>query len=310
MGYENLLNHGKHGIHGRLLFFTTEGTEDTEKTYIWGLDLSGSLQGAGGVGGLLQMTVSVDGETPSAFLPAYDGNGNVTGLVDGSSGEVKAAYEYDPYGQILRATGDYAKENPFRFSTKWQDATGLHYYGLRYYNADTGRFQNRDPIGEQGGLNLYAFVGNDPINQWDVLGMFPWNQADKVEQIYDELEAFNVSVEADQLLAGELEAEMRQDIAFRFITEGTTETLDAFNVTASGGGGSGVVNGRGSDDSDRNQNKNDEDPCSDYIEAITAYNSALRNLGDRMDRANQNALDALNKITGVQLRTVCGFVSF
>jgi RHS repeat-associated protein len=47
----------------------------------------------------------------------------------------------------------------------------LYDYGLRWYHPDQGRFINRDPIGEQGGLNLYAFVGNDPVNNWDLLGM-------------------------------------------------------------------------------------------------------------------------------------------
>ncbi len=46
----------------------------------------------------------------------------------------------------------------------------LGYYGTRYYNANLGRWINRDPIGEQGGLNVYAFCNNDSINKWDYLG--------------------------------------------------------------------------------------------------------------------------------------------
>ncbi len=45
------------------------------------------------------------------------------------------------------------------------------YYGFRYYDSRNGRFLGRDPIGEQGGLNLYGFVGNNPVNRWDYLGM-------------------------------------------------------------------------------------------------------------------------------------------
>jgi RHS repeat-associated protein len=56
-----------------------------------------------------------------------------------------------------------AKANPFRFSTKYQDdETGLLYYGYRYYDPGTGRWPNRDPIGQWGGDNLYGFVGNAP----------------------------------------------------------------------------------------------------------------------------------------------------
>ena len=50
-------------------------------------------------------------------------------------------------------------------------ASGVTYYGYRYYNPNTGRFLSKDPIGEQGGPNLYGFVGNDPINKWDYLGL-------------------------------------------------------------------------------------------------------------------------------------------
>jgi uncharacterized protein RhaS with RHS repeats len=47
----------------------------------------------------------------------------------------------------------------------------IHNYGYRYYDPVTGRWPSRDPIGERGGLNLYGFVGNDGVNQWDLLGL-------------------------------------------------------------------------------------------------------------------------------------------
>ena len=81
------------------------------------------------------------------------------------------AYAYGPFGELIRATGSKKDEFNFRFSTKYQDAeTGLLYYGFRYYDADQGRWLNRDPIGERGGLNLYGFVDNDSLNYWDYLG--------------------------------------------------------------------------------------------------------------------------------------------
>ena len=87
-----------------------------------------------------------------------------------------AVYEYNAFGETIRATGPAADINPFRFSTKYHDGeTGLYYYGFRYYDPGQGRFLNRDPIEEQGGLNLYAFVGNDPVNRWDFLGLQWWN---------------------------------------------------------------------------------------------------------------------------------------
>jgi RHS repeat-associated protein len=78
-----------------------------------------------------------------------------------------------PFGELVRKTGDLADINPFRFSTKYQDGeTDLLYYGYRYYNASTGRWLSRDPIGERGGLNLYEFVGNEPSNGVDPLGLY------------------------------------------------------------------------------------------------------------------------------------------
>jgi uncharacterized protein RhaS with RHS repeats len=47
----------------------------------------------------------------------------------------------------------------------------MRYYGFRYYNPNTGRWPNRDPIGEKGGKNLYGMVGNDPVNKIDFLGL-------------------------------------------------------------------------------------------------------------------------------------------
>jgi RHS repeat-associated protein len=65
-----------------------------------------------------------------------------------------------------------AKANPFRFSTKYEDdETDLFYYGHRYYNARTGRWIGRDPIGEKGGRNIYAYVANNPTIFTDAFGL-------------------------------------------------------------------------------------------------------------------------------------------
>jgi RHS repeat-associated protein len=101
-----------------------------------------------------------------------DACGNVRALVDGADGSLVGRYEYGPFGELLRATGRRGRDNPFRFSTRPQDdETGLIYFGYRYYSPRDGRWLSRDPIGEAGGLNLYGFVQNDPINQVDALGL-------------------------------------------------------------------------------------------------------------------------------------------
>jgi RHS repeat-associated protein len=142
------------------------------RSYTWGLDLSGSMDGAGGVGGLLMMNSVANG----AHFYAYDGNGNVAVLVKASDGTVSANYEYEAFGKPIRATGLMAKENPFRFSTKRTDnTTDLVLYEMRPYSPSLGRWPNRDPIGEQGGLNLYGFARNDPCNYWDNDGRFTYS---------------------------------------------------------------------------------------------------------------------------------------
>jgi RHS repeat-associated protein len=142
------------------------------RTHHWGLDLSGTLNAAGGVGGLvLSRYHQPNGQTTSC-VPAFDGNGNVIAMLDSVTGKRAAEYEYGPFGELLRSTGPLSSANPFRFSTKYQDdATGLLYYGYRYYSAESGRWIGRDPIGEAGGANLYGMVGNNPVNSVDPMGL-------------------------------------------------------------------------------------------------------------------------------------------
>lgn len=138
------------------------------RTYAWGLDLSGSIQGAGGVGGLLFSNL---GSTIHA--PAFDGNGNVFAYVDLVTGAKSATYDYSAFGETLIDEGVAHEIMPFRFSTKYTDIeTGLLYYGLRYYSPGTGRWLSRDPIEEIGGENLCGFVENDPISAVDPLGLY------------------------------------------------------------------------------------------------------------------------------------------
>ena len=68
-----------------------------------------------------------------------------------------------------------AADNPWRWGTKRVDpTTDLVHYEYRVYSPRLGRWLSRDPIGEAGGRNLYAFAGNDPVNSQDVLGLFSW----------------------------------------------------------------------------------------------------------------------------------------
>lgn len=85
---------------------------------------------------------------------------------------ITARYAYDGFGKEVAVSGADADKNTFRFSTKQLDAeTGMNYYGYRYYASDAGRWINRDPIKERGGLNVYMFCSNSTIDKYDYLGM-------------------------------------------------------------------------------------------------------------------------------------------
>ncbi len=142
------------------------------REYVWGTDLSGNWQGAGGVGGLLWVLEAPTGPSINAHYAAYDGNGNVMGLVNAADGTWSARYEYGPFGEVIRSTGTMAALNPFRWSTKIQDEdTGLNYYGYRYYSAGVGRWLGRDPIGENGSINSYWFCKNTSTSRIDRSGL-------------------------------------------------------------------------------------------------------------------------------------------
>ena len=143
-------------------------------TYTRGTDLSGSLGGAGGIGGLLARSsgYSSGNWTSHAYYHA-DGNGNITCLINSSQSAV-ASYRYDPFGNVISQSGSLADANVYRFSSKEilsHTNSVLYYYGFRFYEPPFQRWLNRDPIGERGGLNLYGYVGNNPTSRRDRLGL-------------------------------------------------------------------------------------------------------------------------------------------
>jgi RHS repeat-associated protein len=139
-------------------------------TYTRGIDLSGGLQWAGGIGGLLART-----DFQGTFFYHGDAGGNITALID-SYQNVVAHYRYDPFGNLLGLSGSMADANLYRFSSKeWHANSGLYYYGFRFYEPATQRWLNRDPTEESGGLNLYAFGQNNPVVCVDPLGQTWWD---------------------------------------------------------------------------------------------------------------------------------------
>ena len=150
----------------RLLLQERSTNNNALVTYTRGLDLGGSLSGAGGIGGLLART-----DTNGSTFYHADGIGNITALID-SQENIVARYLYNPFGKLIGQSGPLAPANVMQSSSK-PAYRGLVDFGLRWYSPDLDRWLNQDPIGERGGINLCRFVRNNPIGTIDYWGLAP-----------------------------------------------------------------------------------------------------------------------------------------
>ena len=124
----------------------------------------------------------------NVYTYVTDGNKNVRQLKT-AAGAVVATYDYDPFGNVA-ATGGVGN-NPWQFSSEFRDTeTGLIYYNYRYYAPSIGRWISRDPIWEEGGVNLYIMIANSLISSYDSWGYGFWSRV------------FNVVGGALQIAAG------------------------------------------------------------------------------------------------------------
>jgi RHS repeat-associated protein len=96
--------------------------------------------------------------------------GSVREVVDSIAGAVLESIDYDEFGNVLTDTGTVAV-TPFGFASGLYDRdTGLVRFGARDYDAATGRWTAKDPSGLEGGINIYEYAANDPINNMDFDG--------------------------------------------------------------------------------------------------------------------------------------------
>ena len=158
---------------GNLVVQERDGSNVPQVEYTRGTDLSGTMQGAGGIGGLLARSQNSQSPAPFYAVHSYyhaDGNGNVTMLLY-ANGTVAAKYLYDPYGNTLAQSGPLADANSYRFSSKeWNQNSGLYYYLYRFFDSNVQRWLTRDPIRERGGINLYQYAMNNALNLIDPYG--------------------------------------------------------------------------------------------------------------------------------------------
>ena len=127
-----------------------DGNGDVVASYTWGAGIDNLL------------AIRTGGAT---YYPLTDVQGTIWGYVD-SSNSIVARFEYDAWGNILSATSSVPAlaTNRYRFQCReWSSATGLVNFRARWYDPVTGRWLSKDPIGLNGGLNLYAFCEGDPV---------------------------------------------------------------------------------------------------------------------------------------------------
>jgi RHS repeat-associated protein len=122
---------------------------------------------AGDIGTLVAVTHH-SGSTPGTYYTHHNHRGDVVLTRRGTT--TVGRYDYSAFGNLKSAIGtDVCR---FQFSSKERDpATGWSYYGYRYYAPTWQRWVSADPIGEAGGVNLYGFVGNAPVDTFDPHGL-------------------------------------------------------------------------------------------------------------------------------------------
>ena len=137
-----------------------DGSNNINREYVWGLNKGG------GIGGLLNLR-----QGGQDYYYLYDGKGNVTALLDLTQAVIQS-YTYDTFGLLMFKAAVF--DQPFQSSTKrYEEQTGLSYFGYRFYSPAVGRWMTRDPLKEIGGMNLYEFTLSNPVNFIDPMGLSP-----------------------------------------------------------------------------------------------------------------------------------------
>ena len=153
---------------------TESGTSTTTKYFYDNQAILFDYDEVGSIGNRYVHSLNID--EPLAVIAGKDkyyyhadGLGSIIALTD-QSGKVVQPYEYDSFGN-LKDQKSRVKQ-PFTYTGReWDKETGLYYYRARYYDPMDGRFIQKDPIGFMGGINLYGYVQNNPVNWTDPSGL-------------------------------------------------------------------------------------------------------------------------------------------
>jgi RHS repeat-associated protein len=106
-----------------------------------------------------------------SYMPIHDHRGCVVVLVDLQTQKPIESYRYTAFGEELT----HNTFSPWRFASKRVDEeTSLVFFGRRYYHPALGRWITQDPEGFEDGPNLYAYLKNSPLNDFDLYGLWSW----------------------------------------------------------------------------------------------------------------------------------------
>jgi len=157
-------------VNGVTTRYASDGAEEIEERDASQVVLRKYVYGQGIDDRIAMLDATCAGGGRCFYLTNWQGS--ATTLVN-QDGTLNAVYHYGPYGEGTNWTpSDALTGNPFRYTGRRVDPeTGLYYYRARYYSPRTGRFLQTDPVGTKDDLNLYAFVGNDPLNRVDPSGL-------------------------------------------------------------------------------------------------------------------------------------------
>jgi RHS repeat-associated protein len=170
--------------------YNARNNESARRIYTWGPDMSGSFDGAAGIGGLIEVVEKKPGVT-NRCLALNDGMGNVVGLVDEASGDNVATFRSGPFGEVISTYGPRTAACSLHWQTKFYDEDlGLYYFGKRWYDPGTRCFISRDPLREGGGVNLVAYCNNQPLGSCDPIGLYTgFEEGFRTMSVEDEVQA-------------------------------------------------------------------------------------------------------------------------
>jgi len=175
--YDPLGRRVQRNVNGTSTFTLHDGDEEIAEYDATGALIRRFIPGPGTDEPIAIVVPASGGGAPERRYFHEDRIGNViamSGLASGGSAPALAEgpFTYDAYGRSPQPLGTSATSTPFRYTGRRLDAeTGNYYYRARFYTPTLGQFIETDPVGYADNLNMYAYVGGDPVNATDPSGM-------------------------------------------------------------------------------------------------------------------------------------------